>query len=85
QIQDQTQPMDVDVKPIETTAPLPTPKTTSSTKKTKKVLKKNDLPIVVGHGGLDKSIIVQLGEQEGQMTATDKLVADTEAQKNALE
>ncbi|CAJ0639037.1 2219_t:CDS:2 [Entrophospora sp. SA101] len=85
EIQDQTQPMDVDVKPIETTAPLPTPKTTSSTKKTKKVLKKNDLPIVVGHGGLDKSIIVQLGEQEGQMTATDKLVADTEAQKNALE
>nr|CAG8434416.1 9395_t:CDS:2 [Entrophospora candida] len=38
-----------------------------------------------GHGGLDKSVIVQLKEYEGQMMATDKLVADTETQKNALE
>ncbi|CAJ0831889.1 1117_t:CDS:2 [Entrophospora sp. SA101] len=82
QDQSQPQPMDTDTKPEETTTP--TPKTTP-TKKLKKVIKKDDLPIVAGHGGLDKSAIVQLKEYEGQMMATDKLVADTETQKNALE
>ncbi|CAG8593411.1 15371_t:CDS:2 [Funneliformis mosseae] len=56
-----------------------------ATRKVKSQVKKVDLPLVSGTGGLDKSIITQFKEMEGQMVATDKLVADTETQKNALE
>jgi heat shock 70kDa protein 4 len=82
------QPMEVDSKSEESqSAQQPTqPKPPSPvTKKVKKLVKKCDLPLVSGTGGLDKSIISQFREFEGQMIATDKLVADTETQKNALE
>ncbi|RIA92935.1 heat shock protein [Glomus cerebriforme] len=80
----QSQQMDTDNKTEES---QPTqPKTPSPViKKVKKLVKKNDLPLVSGTSALDKSIIAQLKEIEGQMISTDKLVADTETQKNALE
>ncbi|CAG8816941.1 18278_t:CDS:1, partial [Racocetra fulgida] len=54
-------------------------------KKVKKLVKKGDLPITSCHNGLDKSVITQFKEQEVQMIVSDKLVADTETQKNTLE
>jgi len=51
----------------------------------KKLQRKDDLPIVSGIGLLDQSMIADLKEQEGKMYAADKLVADTEDRKNALE
>ncbi|CAG8514047.1 4047_t:CDS:2 [Racocetra persica] len=54
-------------------------------KKVKKLVKKGDLPITSCHNGLDKSVITQFKELEVQMIVSDKLVADTETQKNALE
>uniref|UniRef100_A0A1D1Y0R5 Heat shock protein Hsp88 n=1 Tax=Anthurium amnicola TaxID=1678845 RepID=A0A1D1Y0R5_9ARAE len=75
------QPMETDDKSQESQPKPPSP----VTKKVKKLVKKKDLPLVPGTSSLDKSIITQLKEVEGQMIATDKLVADTETQKNALE
>ncbi|CAG8642022.1 2378_t:CDS:2 [Cetraspora pellucida] len=54
-------------------------------KKVKKLVKKGDLPITSCHNGLEKSVITQFKEQEVEMIVSDKLVADTETQKNALE
>ncbi|CAG8522839.1 5513_t:CDS:2 [Paraglomus occultum] len=71
--QDEPQPMDTD-KPEEPVKP-----------KKKKLVKKNDLPVVSCTAGLDKKAISQYRELEGQMLASDKLVIDTETQKNALE
>ncbi|WFD26871.1 adenyl-nucleotide exchange factor sse1 [Malassezia nana] len=51
----------------------------------KKLQRKDDLPIVSGIGLLDSSLLAELKEREGQMYAADKLVADTEDRKNALE
>lgn len=51
----------------------------------KKLQRKDDLPIVSGIGLLDESLIAEMKEREGQMYAADKLVADTEDRKNALE
>lgn len=47
------------------------------TKKQKKVVKK-EVPGVFGASGLDSSVVASLREQEGQMFASDKLVAETE-------
>lgn len=51
----------------------------------KKLQRKDDLPIVSGIGLLDPTLLAELKEREGQMYAADKLVADTEDRKNALE
>ncbi|CAG8487357.1 7527_t:CDS:2 [Scutellospora calospora] len=74
------QPMDTDGTPSENAKPPSPP-----VKKVKKLVKKGDLQIVTSHNGLEKSILSQYKEQEGQMIVSDKLVADTETQKNALE
>lgn len=52
--------------------------------KKKKAIKK-DIPAVFGASGLERSVLDGLKEQEGQMFASDKLVAETEDKKNALE
>lgn len=46
-------------------------------KKAKKVVKK-EVPGVFGSTGLDRSVVDDMREQEGQMFASDKLVAETE-------
>lgn len=53
-------------------------------KKGKKAVKK-EVPGVFGATGLDSSVVAEMREQEGQMFASDKLVAETEDRKNALE
>ncbi|KAK7692144.1 hypothetical protein QCA50_003763 [Cerrena zonata] len=53
--------------------------------KTKKVVKKKDVPFVWSNTSLDGSILEQFRQQEAEMHAADKLVADTEDRKNALE
>ncbi|CAG8665342.1 8617_t:CDS:2 [Acaulospora morrowiae] len=73
----ESQQMDTDAKPDEASKP--------AVKKVKKLVKKGDLPVVSVHGGLDKTAIIHCKELEAQMIASDKLVADTETQKNALE
>ncbi|CAG8494865.1 11263_t:CDS:2 [Acaulospora colombiana] len=73
----ESQPMDTDAKPEEASKP--------AVKKVKKLMKKGDLPVISVHGGLDKAVITQYKELEAQMVVSDKLVADTETQKNALE
>jgi len=52
--------------------------------KKKKVVKK-EVPGVFGSTGLDRSVVDDMREKEGQMFASDKLVAETEDRKNALE
>ncbi|EJU04335.1 heat shock protein 70 [Dacryopinax primogenitus] len=54
-------------------------------KRQKKVVKKNDMPVIAGGLALDSSILNAQRELEGQMIAEDKLVQDTEDRKNALE
>jgi heat shock protein 4 len=78
---DESQPMDTDQTNTEESPKPQSPKV----KKVKKLVNKADLPIIAGHGGLDKSFVNTLKEQEAEMIATDKLVADTEMQKNMLE
>ncbi len=53
-------------------------------KKAKKSIK-TALPTVAGGSGLDASIVTELQQREAEMTASDKLVLDTEDRKNALE
>lgn len=55
------------------------------TKTVKKWVKRADLTIVHEHLGLTEAARAQLMELESQMTSDDKLVADTEDRKNALE
>jgi heat shock 70kDa protein 4 len=55
------------------------------TRKVKKQVRKGDLPIVAGTTALDTNTKNQLIEQELNMVAEDKLVADTEEKKNELE
>lgn len=52
--------------------------------KKKKVTKK-EVPAVFSHTGLDQNVVDSMKEEEGQMFASDKLVAETEDKKNALE
>jgi len=52
--------------------------------KKKKVTKK-EVPAVLSHTGLDRDVVDSMKEEEGQMFASDKLVAETEDKKNALE
>lgn len=51
----------------------------------KKLQRKDDLPVVSGIGLYNSDVIAELKEQEGNMHAADKLMADTEDRKNALE
>lgn len=46
--------------------------------KTKRIIKKKEIPFIFGATSLDNSIIEQFKEQEAQMHASDKLVMDTE-------
>ena len=61
--------------------PPPPPKT----RKVKKQVRKGDLPIVGGGLALDPSLKNSYKEREAEMTVADKLIADTEERKNALE
>ena len=63
------------------TEPTPPPRT----RKVKKQVRKGDLPIVGGGLALDLALKESYKEKEAEMTVTDKLVADTEDRKNALE
>jgi heat shock 70kDa protein 4 len=63
--------MDVDEKP--------------KTRKVKKQVKKGELPISQGTASLDTATKNLFMEKENQMFMEDKLVADTETQKNELE
>lgn len=52
----------------------------------KKFTKKHELPVQqVAGNNLDKKVVQQLMEKENEMTMQDKLIADTEEKKNALE
>ncbi|KAF2479616.1 heat shock protein 70 family [Neohortaea acidophila] len=55
------------------------------TRKVKKQVRKGDLPLSVATASLDQTQKDSFAEQEGQMIAEDKLVADTEDKKNELE
>ncbi|KIM83430.1 hypothetical protein PILCRDRAFT_69658 [Piloderma croceum F 1598] len=54
-------------------------------KKTKRIIKKKEVPFVSGNSSLDSTIVEKYKEQEAQMHSSDKLVMDTEDRKNALE
>ena len=62
--------------------PTPPP---PQTRKIKKLVRKADLPIVGGGLSLDSALKESFKEKEGEMTVSDKFVADTEDRKNALE
>jgi heat shock protein 4 len=53
--------------------------------KKKKVVKRKEVPFVTTNTSLEKSILDRYTAQEAEMYASDKLVADTEDRKNALE
>ncbi|KAF9050554.1 heat shock protein 70 family [Panaeolus papilionaceus] len=73
-------PMDVDQTPAaDGTVPPPPPP------KKKRIVKKKDIPFVATNSSLDKSVVEQLRQLEGDLHAADKLVMDTEDRKNALE
>ena len=55
------------------------------TRKVKKQIKKGELPVVSVTAAMDASVKVVWTERENQMFMEDKLVADTEDRKNALE
>lgn len=54
-------------------------------RKVKKQSRKGDLPLSAGTASLDQVTKDQMSERENQMIMEDKLVADTEHQKNELE
>ena len=62
--------------------PTPPP---PQTRKIKKQVRKGDLPIVGGGLSLDSALKESYKEREAEMTVADKLIADTEDRKNALE
>jgi heat shock 70kDa protein 4 len=62
--------------------PTPPP---PKTRKVKKQVRKADLPVVGGGLSLDSALKESYKEREGEMTIADKLIADTEDRKNALE
>lgn len=55
------------------------------TRKVKKQVRKGDLPIVSGTGGIDEAAKQALQERENAMYMEDKLVAETDEKKNELE
>lgn len=55
------------------------------TRKVKKQARKGDLPLSAGTAALDEATKNAAAEKEAQMIMEDKLVADTEHQKNELE
>ncbi|KAJ5658361.1 Heat shock protein hsp88 [Penicillium longicatenatum] len=55
------------------------------TRKVKKQVRKGDLPIVSGVGGIDQTVKEALQERENAMYMEDKLVAETDEKKNELE
>jgi heat shock 70kDa protein 4 len=55
------------------------------TRKVKKQVRKGDLPIVGGGLYLNAALKETYKEREAEMTIADKLIADTEDRKNALE
>ncbi|KAJ5728915.1 Hsp70 chaperone Hsp88 [Penicillium malachiteum] len=55
------------------------------TRKVKKQVRKGDLPIVSGVGGIDEAGKQALQERENAMYMEDKLVAETDEKKNELE
>ncbi|KAJ5180690.1 Hsp70 chaperone Hsp88 [Penicillium capsulatum] len=55
------------------------------TRKVKKQVRKGDLPIVSGNGGIDETTKAGLQERENAMYMEDKLVAETDEKKNELE
>ncbi|KAJ5917466.1 Heat shock protein hsp88 [Penicillium verhagenii] len=55
------------------------------TRKVKKQVRKGDLPIVSGVGGIDATVKEALQERENAMYMEDKLVAETDEKKNELE
>ncbi|KAJ5097349.1 Hsp70 chaperone Hsp88 [Penicillium angulare] len=55
------------------------------TRKVKKQVRKGDLPIVSGVGGIDAAAKQTLQERENAMYMEDKLVAETDEKKNELE
>ena len=62
--------------------PTPPP---PKTRKVKKQVRKADLPVAGGGLALDAGLKALYKEKEAEMTVADKLVADTEDRKNALE
>ncbi|ORX95062.1 heat shock protein [Basidiobolus meristosporus CBS 931.73] len=72
-------PMETDGEKKEENTEAPAPK------KVKKIIKKTELPVVGGSTNVDKTVVNKLKELENEMYAADKLVADTEERKNALE
>ena len=55
------------------------------TRKVKKQVRKGDLPIVSGTGGVDQATKEAWTERENSMYMEDKLVAETDEKKNELE
>ncbi|KAJ5902112.1 hypothetical protein N7495_002640 [Penicillium taxi] len=55
------------------------------TRKVKKQVRKGDLPISAGTGGIDQTTKDALQERENAMYMEDKLVAETDEKKNELE
>ncbi|CAI7650519.1 Heat shock protein hsp88 [Penicillium manginii] len=55
------------------------------TRKVKKQVRKGDLPINAGTGGIDEATKATLQERENSMYMEDKLVAETDEKKNELE
>ncbi|KAJ5391581.1 Heat shock protein hsp88 [Penicillium cosmopolitanum] len=55
------------------------------TRKVKKQVRKGDLPINAGTGGIDEATKATLQERENAMYMEDKLVAETDEKKNELE
>ncbi|OQE24431.1 hypothetical protein PENSTE_c007G04416 [Penicillium steckii] len=55
------------------------------TRKVKKQVRKGDLPINAGTGGIDEATKAGLQERENAMYMEDKLVAETDEKKNELE
>jgi heat shock 70kDa protein 4 len=54
------------------------PEAEAKPKKTKRIIKKKEVPFVSSATSLDSSVVEQLKEQEAQMHSSDKLVMDTE-------
>lgn len=53
--------------------------------KVKKQVKKGELPVISATASLDRDMKNILNEREQELVTQDKLVADTEDRKNALE
>ncbi|KAI9591178.1 heat shock protein 70 family [Syncephalis fuscata] len=80
---DQAAQMDTDDKSAEASADASSP--SPAAKKSKKTVKKHEIPVVSTTPSLPTSYITELQENEGQMHSTDRLVIDTAERKNALE